>query len=133
MVLFDSSVWVAFFNQNDIHHEKAQELFIEATQQKEIITVPEFVYAEVLNSLWRITNKEDEIERCKNVFLQGTPIIQLELGGSKFWYQTIESVMKKVSLKTSDLIVASTIVYYQSQRFETFDRILQREVDKLSL
>ena len=50
-----------------------------------------------------------------------------------FWYQGIESVMQKVNLKTSDLIVASSVMYYQVKRFETFDRVLRREVDKLFL
>ena len=69
MVLFDSSVWVAFFHKKDIHNEKAKQLFSNSFQHNETIIVPEFIYAEVLNTVWRITQSDDEVYRCKRVFL----------------------------------------------------------------
>ncbi len=133
MILFDSSVWVAFFHKRDAHHEKAVQLLSTSFQNHEQIIVPEFVYAEVLNSVWRLTQSEQDVSHCKRVFLQGSPLIQLELGGSVFWYQIIEQTMMKVNLKTSDLIVASSAIYYQVQKFETFDNKLRREMKKIIL
>ncbi|MBI5215042.1 MAG: type II toxin-antitoxin system VapC family toxin [Ignavibacteriae bacterium] len=131
MILFDSSVWVAYFHKRDAHHQKAVHLVSNSFQNNEQIIVPEFVYAEVLNSVWRLTQNEHDVNSCKRVFLQGSPLIQLELGGSVFWYQLIEQTMMKVNLKASDLIVAASAVFYQVQKFETFDEKLRREMKKL--
>ncbi|MBI3195102.1 MAG: type II toxin-antitoxin system VapC family toxin [Ignavibacteriae bacterium] len=133
MILFDSSVWVAYFHKRDAHHQKAVHLVSNSFQNNEQIIVPEFVYAEVLNSVWRLTQKEQDVYFCKRVFLQGSPLIQLELGGSIFWFHVIEQTMMQVNLKTSDLIVASSAVFYQVQRFETFDEKLRCEMKKIIL
>jgi len=42
-IIFDSNVWIALFNENDAHHEKAQRLFSDSP----VIYIPEYVILEI--------------------------------------------------------------------------------------
>jgi predicted nucleic acid-binding protein len=48
-VIFDTNVWVALFNINDAHHEKAKELFFENS----VVLIPEYVVLETTTVLHR--------------------------------------------------------------------------------
>jgi len=46
-IIFDSNVWIALFNENDVHHEKARKFFSENS----VIYVPEYVILEITTVL----------------------------------------------------------------------------------
>ena len=46
-IIFDPNVWIALFNENDTHHEKARQLFSENS----VIYVPEYVILEITTVL----------------------------------------------------------------------------------
>jgi len=46
-IIFDSNIWIALFNENDAHHEKARQLFYE----NPVITIPEYVILEITTVL----------------------------------------------------------------------------------
>lgn len=46
-IIFDTNVWIALFNENDAHHEKAKQLFLGS----ETIYIPEYVILETTTVL----------------------------------------------------------------------------------
>jgi predicted nucleic acid-binding protein len=47
VIIFDSNVWIALFNENDAHHEKVRQLFSENS----VIYVPEYIILEITTVL----------------------------------------------------------------------------------
>lgn len=129
--LLDSSVWISYFHTKDVYHNQAIKLIDDAISENNIVLVPNIVYAEVLNSIWRITKSDLHIHRCKKVFHECEPYIRLIHGDRFFWLEGIESIMPRVSLKTSDLIIASYAWYHKVDKFVTYDKAFKKEIDKL--
>lgn len=130
-ILFDSSIWVSYFHLHDVNHQTANLLISNALAGRAEIVVPEIVYIEVMNAVWRLSGDKRSVERCKRVFQHGKPFIRLVRGDESFWFSAIEEIMEKVSLRASDLIIVAYAISYRVDRFETFDRMLQREKSKL--
>lgn len=49
LVLLDSSVWISFFTLDDVHHKEAESIRKDNFDQKNLILLPDLIYAEVLN------------------------------------------------------------------------------------
>ena len=84
-----------------------------------------------MNAVWRLSGDKRNVERCKRVFQHGMPFIKLVRGDESFWFSAIEEIMEKVSLRATDLIIVAYAISYRVDRFETFDRMLQREKSRL--
>jgi len=51
IVLLDSSVWVSYFHNSDVHHSRAQQIVSDFILEESVCIIPEIVYAEVINTL----------------------------------------------------------------------------------
>ncbi len=130
-ILLDSSVWISYFHTPDVHHSEAVEIVSKVLRDDNIIFIPEIIYVEVLNNIWRLTKDKQVVERCKTVFHHSTPFVELVFGDRNFWFSYVEEIMEKISLRSSDLIIAAHIKHNSIDRFESFDKELKMQVEKL--
>jgi predicted nucleic acid-binding protein len=130
-ILLDSSVWISYFNQSDVHHNEAENIITAALQRNANIVVPDLVYIEVLNNVWRLTKRHSTLKQCRTVFQESAPYIELVMGNRPFWFEYVEQELTTISLRTADLIIAAYGKYFEVDRFETFDKNLKKQVDKL--
>ena len=102
-ILFDSSVFVAFFNKNDIFHKDTVN-FIHALIDKEeiVVILPVLVFLEVTNTLSKKAIKFSS-EALFDIF-DKYENLDLNYDTAKY----LISIFKKVTLKTSDAIILGT-------------------------
>jgi len=124
-IIFDSSVFVAFFNKNDTFHKDTVD-FIHALIDKEeiVVILPVLVFLEVTNTLSKKAIKFSS-EALFDIF---DKYEKLDLN-----YETAKTlipIFKKVNLKTSDAIILGTAVL-NNATFITWDEKFKKQAEKL--
>jgi predicted nucleic acid-binding protein len=124
-ILFDSSVFVAFFNKNDIFHKDTVN-FIHALIVKEeiVVILPVLVFLEVTNTLSKKAIKFSS-EALFDIF---DKYEKLDLNYETAKY--LVSIFKKVTLKTSDAIIFA-IAKLTDAMLITWDEKFKKEAKKL--
>ncbi|MBU1519582.1 PIN domain-containing protein [Patescibacteria group bacterium] len=127
MIILDSSVWIAFFNNTDSQHKKAQKIFQELNEK---IILPEYVIIEVCSVLLlkasvKITNNFIEIA------LNNTEVGIL-LADQMFFYNTLNGFKNILNEKLS--FIDSALLYLsKSYKIITFDGNLDTMIKKANI
>jgi predicted nucleic acid-binding protein len=121
VIIFDSNVWIALFNENDAHHEKALQLFSESS----VIYVPEYVILEITTVL------QLRVSKLKaNIFakmIATTADLEI-LYASDDFFQTVLSVFQKQTQKLS-FVDCALIVLAKNYTVYTFDESLAQAIN----
>ena len=119
MIVLDSSIWIAFINENDSQHKKAQEVFEVISIQG--IILPDFIYSEVLTVL-RLRVSHDA---CMS-FISLIKEMNIEVSFfSEFFH---EANLSFFSCESKLSFVDSFLVVLNKNRYQviTFDRVLDK-------
>jgi len=124
-ILVDSSVFISFFNDQDINHRDTIKLFEKFSKDKSIgLILSVLVFLEVTYVLGKQEIKVNEDEMI-NIFTTAERI-DLDYVLTK----TILPIMKSLNLKTSDAVIVAIAKLTQS-KFITWDKKLQKEAGKI--
>jgi len=125
LVLIDSSVFISFFNSQDINHRDTIKLFEKFSKDKSVgLILPVLVFLEVTYVLGKQGMKVDEDEMI-NIFTTAERI-DLDYVLTKI----ILPIMKSLNLKTSDAVIVA-IAKLTESKFITWDKKLQKEAAKI--
>jgi predicted nucleic acid-binding protein len=129
MIIFDSSVWVALFNDKDSQHEKAKNLIVFAKENsKDIILLPEHIIAETASVLLLKSSKE-----TAEAFLEATIDnyrAKILLSDPELFWGSFSLFREKENKKLS---FVDTSLLFLSLKYEvvSFDRELEKAIRKL--
>ena len=126
-VLLDSSVWVSYFHNADVHHSRAHRIVDDLILEESVFIIPEIVYSEVINTLIFLQKDGMLVERFKIFLLAHSQFVQIKFGSNEFWMKAIEDVAKQVRLKTMDLIILTYALFFRVNKFHSFDKQLEKE------
>lgn len=129
MIIFDSSVWVALFNDKDSQHEKAKNLIVSANKNsRDVIVLPEHIVAETASVLLLKSGKETAV-----AFLEATIDnfrSKILLSDPELFWGTFSLFREKENKKLSFVDVS---LLFLSSKYEvvSFDRELEKAIKKL--
>lgn len=129
MIIFDSSVWVALFNDKDSQHEKAKNLILVAKEKnKELVVIPEHIVAETASVLLLKSGKE-----TAEAFLEATLdnfAARILLSDPELFWGTFSLFRKKENKKLS-FVDASLLFLSSKYEVVSFDRELEKAIKKI--
>lgn len=119
-IIFDSNVWIALFNENDAHHEKARKLFSENS----VIYVPEYVILEITTVLQLRASKIKANLFAKMI----ATTAELEiLYASDDFFLVVLSVFQQQTQKLS-FVDCALLVLAKNHIVHTFDESLTQAI-----
>lgn len=124
MIVFDSSVWVAFFNDADSQHSKARAAVASAG---ELTVMPEHVVAETSSVLLARVNKKSAEEFLEAI--TGNPSIMILLSDAEVFWSSLGIFREKANQKLS---FVDSVLLFLSRKYDviTFDRELEKAIKK---
>lgn len=124
-LLLDSSIFISFFNDEDILHNETTKLIKTLLEEKElVIIIPVLIFLEVANTITKKTGKFNERQLFKIFGFYETIDLDLEFASS------LIPMFKELNLKTSDAIIAATAKLTASWLI-TWDQKLQKAAQKI--
>lgn len=124
MKIFDSSVWVAFFNDKDSQHKKAREAVSDAGG---FTVIPEYIVAETASVLLVRVSKESAEEFLEAI--TGNPSVKILLSEGELFWNTLTVFRKKENKKLS-FVDASLLFLSSKYEVVSFDRELEKAIQK---
>lgn len=124
MIIFDSNVWVAFFNKEDSQNKKALEIVI---KEKDNIAITEYIILEVSSIL--ALKAEKNIADKFLEFILNNNNIKVLLSSNDFFYNTVENFIKTESKKLS-FVDISLLYLSNTCQIITFDKDLAKIIKK---
>lgn len=124
MIIFDSNVWIAFFNKEDSQNKKALKIVI---REKDNIAITEYIILEVASVV--------AIKAGKNLadkfleFILNNNNIKVLLSSNDFFYNTVENFIKTESKKLS-FVDISLLYLSNTYKIITFDKDLAKLIKK---
>ena len=121
-IIFDSNIWIALFNENDGHHEKARQFFFE----NPVITIPEYVILEITTVLQLRASKLKA-----NLFAEMiVSTAELEtLYASDDFFQAVLSIFQYQTQKLS-FVDCALLVLAKNHTVFTFDEALAQAITR---
>ncbi|MFQ6049727.1 MAG: type II toxin-antitoxin system VapC family toxin [Candidatus Paceibacterales bacterium] len=126
MVILDSNVWISFLNIDDYDHKKAERVF---RKLKEKIVLTEYILLEVVTIISQKISKDLADSFIRTVI--DNKDIEILASSKEFLDEIIKFYLSK---KNKNLSFVDYSLLYLSQKTEiiTFDKILKKELKKLS-
>jgi predicted nucleic acid-binding protein len=124
MTIFDSSVWVAFFNDKDSQHKKAREAVSLAGG---FTVLPEYIVAETASVLLVRVSKESAEEFLEAI--TGNPSVKILLSEGELFWSTLTVFREKENKKLS-FVDASLLFLSSKYDVVSFDRELEKAIRK---
>ena len=120
-IIFDSNVWIALFNENDAHHEKARQLFSEHS----VIYVPEYVILEITTVLQlRASKLKADLFAKMIATTAGLEILY----ASDDFFQTVLILFQQQTQKLS-FVDCALLVLSACHTVHTFDEALAQAIN----
>ncbi len=130
MTIFDSSVWVALFNEKDSQHEKAKNLMVSMNENsRDLVVLPEHIVAETASVLLLKSGKE-----TAEAFLEATVDnfrSKILLSDPEFFWGTFSLFREKENKKLS-FIDASLLFLSSKYEVVSFDKEFEKAIRKKS-
>lgn len=120
-IIIDSSVWIAYFNEDDSQHKKAEEVLNKQTKQ---LIVPEYILLEVVSVL-RQKKKEVSIADFISIALKNDVFLPTGDLVIRVANHYSDEIYKKLSFVDVALAVLS-----KKYDIITFDKELQKVINK---
>ena len=124
MVVLDSNIWIAYLDQKDERHEKAEEMY---DQLDDDIIFPEYIYLEVGSFLIR-RKKEASFALFAEIAEQNVDI-QLLPSSPEFFYEVRKKFRHLQSHRLS-FVDVSLLVLSRSYTVMTFDQTVYKLLKK---
>jgi predicted nucleic acid-binding protein len=125
MTIFDSSVWVAFFNDKDSQHKKAREAVSLAGG---FTVIPEHIVSETASVLLARVSKESAEEFLEAI--TGNPSVKILLSEGELFWGTLMLFREKENKKLS-FVDASLLFLSSKYKVVSFDKELEKAIKKL--
>lgn len=126
MIIIDSNVWISYFHEEDINHQKARKI---VTPQLDIV-IPECVVVELSTVLTHKIGKSNTDLIIKNLINNKNIAI---LYSSREFFLTILNFYLKKTNKNLSFVDYSLLYLSSSYDIITFDRALTREIKNYSV
>lgn len=126
MIIFDSNIWVGFFDEDDSNHQKAKQVF-NTTQQKVFVT--EYIILETTTILAQKKSKE-----AANEFLEKISVsdrVEVFPSSKKFLDEVVNFYLSQKDRNLS-FVDYSLLFLSQKAKVVTFDKRLKKEIEKLA-
>lgn len=127
MIILDSSIWIAYLNENDTCHRKALDILLKLGYSE--IGVYDHIYSEVLNVLRNKTT--EEICRTFIQFLENYPL-EITMSDEHILSLANTYFFKYPKLSFSDCMIMAASILSDS-KLATFDKYLQKAWEELNL
>ncbi|MCD6149611.1 PIN domain-containing protein [bacterium] len=126
MTILDSNIWIAFFNENDNQHKKAEKVIKELGSNS--VVVPEYIVTEIASILCFKAGKEVANDFIKNII--DNKDIKILLSNKLFFSNVIDNFVNLDGHKLSFIDMA---ILYLSKTYEviTFDKNLGKAIKSL--
>jgi len=124
MKILDSNIWIAFFNEKDSQHDKAQKIIREV---KSPVAVTEYVVIETCNILLAKARKEDA-DFFINFTLDNEDVVLLLSNGNLF-FETVSS-FQKITKRSLSFVDISLLCLSRNYEIVTFDKKLSNELKR---
>lgn len=124
MIIFDSSVWVAFFNDKDSQHKKAREAVSLAGG---FTVLPEYIVTETASVLLVRVNKESSEEFLEAI--TGNPSVKILLSDGELFWGVLTLFREKENKKLS-FVDASLLFLSSKYEVVSFDKELEKSIKK---
>lgn len=120
--IFDTNVWVALFNENDAHHEKAQQLFL----QTESVIIPEYIILETTTILQMRASKQ--IADLFAEMITSTEQLEILYASDSFFHAVLKLFQKQYSKKLS-FVDCALLELSANYKIYTFDEALEKAIN----
>lgn len=123
MIILDSNVWIAYFDEDDFTHEQASELFKSVDKNELVVT--EYILLEVSTVLKQKLGGEFARQFIKKIFQEKF----IFLSSDNFYKETI---LLFQSLKDDKLSFVDVSLLYLAKQYQikTFDKHLQKRIGR---
>ena len=136
MIIFDSNVWVALFNEKDSQHKKAKDLLVATKESaKELVALPEHIIAETASVLVAKSGRE-----TAELFLAAAmdnAAATILLSRPELFWRTLSLFRESEYIRKTKLSFIDTMLVALSTDWGhtvvTFDRELERVIKKSAL
>lgn len=125
-IVFDSNIWIGYFNRDDVHHKAAVDLITHSGEQD--IYIPEYVVLESV-SILKMRQSEKVAKLCLDVFLH-TGNIHIVPSGDLFT-KTI-NLFQTLPDKSLSFVDMSLLALSRDYEVKTFDKKLAAAIKKLN-
>ena len=129
-VLLDSSIWISSILKRDVFVENADEIINFYLNNNFLIILPEIVLFEILNVLRRNKVSNIELEKRRRFFNRNSKIKIVKTNVEKLT-KTFLNTRESIVMKSQDCLIAMSYVYFQVDKYETFDHKLLKNLNKL--
>ena len=129
-VIIDSSVWISSFIEEDILHYESKRKIAKYISKKVTIILPEIVIFEVLNILYKKKFPDHKIKYIHDYFLTNKEckIVTIDF---QILLQRLKQRKNRLNLKSLDCIIALYFDLLSVNFFESNDRKLLNQINKL--
>lgn len=125
-LLLDSSVYIAFFKDNDVFHKESVTFIEKLSKDKSVsIVLPVLVFLEIANVLYKNRTFFDEKKLLKS--FNKYEKVNLNFESAKDFM----SLFKKIDLRTADAIIAAS-AKMEDATLVTWDEKLVKKAKKLA-
>jgi len=119
--LFDTNVWVALFNEKDVHHDAAQRLF----SQNETVFIPEYVILETTTVLQLRASKQQADMFSEMIF--ATEQLEVLYASDSFFRSVLTLFQQQKSTKLS-FVDCALLLLSEHYKIHTFDEALEKAI-----
>ena len=126
MVILDSNIWVAFFDEYDSTHQKAVNIFASMTEK---VLITEYIILEAVTIISQKKNKG-----VANKFLEKISVsenIKVHSSSQEFLDEVVNFYLEK-SNRSLSFVDYSLLFLSQKIQIITFDKKLKKEIEKLN-
>ncbi len=125
--ILDSSVWVSFFNDKDVHHKWALFLVEDIMENQSTVIIPEIILIETLYNLQKLVPSQ-QLQHFKDYWKEND-LIAFYFGGLDFYFDYAPELGKEIKLKTHDFIIYAYSRFFDAELI-TFDKKLKKIFQK---
>jgi len=125
MIILDANVWIAFFDNDDSHHERAQQTLYSSSGR---LVLPEYVLLEVISVLQRKRGKNfADVCLTELIFNQDLVLLMNDANFIQDFYQFfLNNNYEQLSFVDQFLLFLS-----QEYSIVTFDKALAKKIKRL--
>jgi len=124
LTIFDSNIWIGYFDELDSNHKKAEKLMASLIASEQSIVISEYILLEIATVLKRKVGQERATEIIS--FLLQIDSVKI-LPSSQFFQATLEEFLA-LNEKHLSFVDVSLVVLSADFRIETFDTKLAKAI-----
>jgi len=129
--LLDTGVWFGYFHTNDLFHHDANALVNELIVGGKTILLSEVERFELQNVLTHELLNHEKVRQINSELRGMSPHVEIRYTEIKFWDEILPANFPRLFLKSMDFIVASCALYWEVDKFYSFDEKLNKALRRI--